>query len=212
MKPRLQTLEEIPYPPPPWKMKGQLWMGYFKSGAPVQLPAGLHHLLDPNALIVTIVRYQEGTLRYDELVLGALVRVGGRIGIHVDRIWVDSLESVWGGRRIWGLPKNMAQFQWQDSTLRVTDDEGLIAVIRVDTSPASLPWTWLPIPMPGVGQLEDGRRVFTVGQLWGRFGSANMHIESWPDRFGYRPNHEPVFGFAAKPFRMEVPAAKILPD
>lgn len=208
---RLQQLEEIPYPPPPWKMKGQLWMGYFKSDAPVQLPTGLHHLFDPRSLIVTIVRYQEGTLQYDELVLGTLVRLGGRVGIYVDYIWVTSLASVWGGRRIWGLPKNMAEFSWQDSTVRVTDDQGLIATIRVDAAPAGLPWSWLPIPMPGVGQLENNQWVFTIGQLWGRFGRAGMHIEEWaPARFGYHPSHQPAFGFAAKPFRMQVPAAKIL--
>ena len=207
---RLQKLEEIPYPPPPWEMTGQLWMGYFKSDAPVPLPAGLHHLLDPRSLLVTIVRYQQGTLQYDELVLGTLVRLGGRVGIYVDHIWVTSLASVWGGRRIWGLPKNMAEFAWQDSTVRIADDQGPIATIQVDTAPASLPWTWLPIPMPGVGQLENNQWVFTIGQLWGRFGRADMHIEEWPTRFGYKPGDQPAFGFAAKPFRMQVPAAKML--
>lgn len=207
---RLQKLDEIPYPPPPWKMKGQLWMGSFKSDLPVQLPASLNHFLDPNTLIVTIVRYQEGTLQYDELVFGTLVRLGARIGIYVDYIWVTSLASVWGGRRIWGLPKNMAEFTWQDSTVRVSDDQGHIATISVDTSPASLLSTWLPIPMPGVGQLENHQWVFTVGQLWGRFGAANMQIQEWPTRFGYRPEKQPTFGFGVKPFRMQVPAAKIL--
>ena len=102
----------------------------------------------------------------------------------------------------------MAKFTWQDSTVRVSDDLGLIASIRVDTSPARLPWTWLPIPIPGTGQLEDKRRVFTVGQMWGRFGSANMHIKQWATRFGYTPVSQPTFGVAAKPFLMQVPAGK----
>ena len=78
---RLQKLEEIPYPLPPWKMTGQAWMGYFKSDAPIQLPAGLHHVLPPRSVIVAVIRYQEGTLCYDELIFGTLVRIG---------VWVDA--------------------------------------------------------------------------------------------------------------------------
>lgn len=207
---RLQKLEEIPHPPPPWEMIGQLWMGYYKASAPVALPVGLTHLLNPDSLIVTLIRYEQGTLCYDELIFGTLIRAGAKIGIYVDSIWVDSLPSVWGGRRIWGLPKNMATFTWQDSTVSVSDDLGHIATIRVDTSPARLPWTWLPIPLPGVGQLENKQWLFSVGQLWGRFGRANMQIESWATRFGYQPLGQPIFGLAGKPFRMRVPAAEVL--
>lgn len=206
---RLQTLEEIPYPPPPWKMNGQLWMGLFKTDRPVHLPADLNPVLNPCSLIVVLVRYLEGTLAYDELAFGTLVRLGARFGVYVDYIWVDSLASVWGGRKIWGLPKNLAEFTWNASTVRVTDEHGLIASLSVDKSPASFPWLWMP--MPGLGQLENGAWVLTVGQLWARLGGAGLHIEEWPTRFDYRPiGDKPTFSFAAKPFRMHVPAAKVI--
>jgi hypothetical protein len=206
--PHLQQLEEIPYPAAPWNMKGQLWMGTFKSDAPVQLPTGLNHFLDPNTLVVILVRYLEGTLSYDEFAIGTLTRLGPRIGVYVDAIWVNSLASVWGGRRIWGLPKNLAEFAWQGSTVRVTDEQGLIATVTVDTSPIDSPKIWMP--MPGVGQLENNQFVFTVGQLWARLGKGHMHIDEWPTRFGYHLGSTPTFSMAAKPFQMTVPAGKVL--
>ena len=100
---RLQTLKEVPYPAPPWKMKGQLWMGLFKADRPIPLPAGLKSLLDPRSLFVVLVRYLEGTLCYDELAFGTLTRLGAWVGVYVDYIWVTELASVWGGRRLWGF-------------------------------------------------------------------------------------------------------------
>lgn len=205
---RLQQLKEIPYPPPPWEMTGQLWMSTFKSDAPVQLPVGLKHFLDPNTIIVTVVRYLEGTLCYDELVVGTLARLGARVGIYVDYIWVNSLESVWGGRHIWGLPKNLAEFTWDDSTVCVSDEQGPIATIQVDMTPGRFPWVWMPTP--GIGQLENNQWAYTVGQLWVRPDRKDMQVEEWSTRFGYRLAPKPAFSIGAKPFRMRVPAAKVL--
>lgn len=206
---RIYPVEEIPYPPSPWKLRGQMWMGLFKTDIPIQLPAGLQHVGDPNSLIVVLVRYLEGSvLCYDELAFGTLTRLGSRIGIYVDYIWVTDLASVWGGRRIWGLPKNLAEFHWDGSTVSVSDQQGPIASLQVDTSPASLPWLWAPTP--GIGQLQDNNWVFTLGSLWGRFAGAGMHIQTWSERFGYHPANEPTFGFAAKPFRMRVPAGRVV--
>ena len=206
---RIQDVKEIPYPAPPWKMNGKLWMGMFKTDIPVELPGELKHLGDPHSLIVVLVRYLEGTLRYDELAFGTLTRLGPHIGIYVDYIWVTDLASLWGGRRIWGLQKNLAEFQWDDdSTVSVSDEQGPIATIQVNDSPASLPWLWTP--MPGIGQLDENQWVLTLGTMWARFSGAGLHIQAWSERFGYRPANEPVFGFAAKPFRMRVPAGKVI--
>jgi hypothetical protein len=109
------------------------------------------------------------------------------------------------------LPKNLAEFTWNDSTVRVTDDQGLIAEISVDKSPAKLPWLWMPTP--GIGQLENGAWVFTRGDFWVRMGRSGLQIKEWPARFGYRPiTDKPSFSFGAKPFRLTVPAGKVITD
>ena len=118
---------------------------------------------------------------------------------------------MWGGRKLWGLPKNLAEFTWNDSTVRVTDDQGLIAELSIDKSPAKLPWLWMPTP--GFGQLENGAWIFTQGGLWARMGRSGLQIKDWSTRFGYRPvTGKPSFGFRAKPFRLTVPAGKVIAD
>jgi hypothetical protein len=57
----LQEIEEVPYPPAPWKCSGQMWSGFFKSETSRELPKDFKHILDPHTFIVTVIRYMEGT-------------------------------------------------------------------------------------------------------------------------------------------------------
>jgi hypothetical protein len=169
----LQEIEEVPYPPAPWKCSGQMWSGFFKSEVPRELPGDFKHILDPHIFIVTMIRYLEGTLRYDELLFSTPARLGARPGMYVNDIWVDDRASVWGGRRIWGLPKNLANFNWKDSGVEITDDHGLITKITVDGRPTRSPLIWLPIP--AFGYLDQGWTYY-IGSLWGHFGKTGMQI------------------------------------
>ena len=64
---------------------------------------------------VYIASYSEGsTLLYNELiVISSIVRCASKFGVWISHIYVDNPDSVAGGREIWGLPKELAQFTWQ---------------------------------------------------------------------------------------------------
>ncbi len=203
----LQDVNEVPFPPPPWKCSGRMWTGIFRSTAPRQLPNGFRHVLDPHLFIISLIRYLDGTLRYDELIFGTLVMRGVRYGIHVDEIWVNDLASIWGGRRIWGLPKNPAVFEWEDGSAHIADSHGLIAEISVDTEPARFPWIW--IPAPGFGLLDDSWTYY-IGSLWARPDKTNMRITEWPERHVPLQSKVPLTSMGGKPFEMSVPPPKIL--
>jgi Acetoacetate decarboxylase (ADC) len=204
----LQEIEEVPYPPAPWKCSGQMWTGIFKSHVPRPLPGEFKHLLAPHLFVVSLIRYLDGTLRYDELLFSTPARLGARLGTYVTDIWVNDLASLWGGRRIWGLPKNLANFNWDGSIVQITDDHGLIAKISVDMRPARLPLIWMPAP--GFGRLGQAWTYY-VGSLWAHLGKAGMQIVEWPARFAALQNNKPTFSFGAKPFvEMQVPSPKIL--
>jgi hypothetical protein len=205
----LQEIEEVPYPPAPWKCSGQIWSGFFKSAVPRELPADFKHILNPHIFIVTVIRYLEGTLRYDELLFSTPAWLGARPGMYVNDIWVDDRASVWGGRRIWGLPKNLANFNWNESGVEISDDHGLITKITVDRSPSRSPLIWLPVP--AFGHLDQGWTYY-IGSLWAHLGKTGMQINEWSSsRFNGLQSNTPMFGVAAKPFvQMQFPVPQIL--
>jgi hypothetical protein len=147
-------------------------------------------------------------LRYDEILFATPARQGHRLGIHVDDIWVNDLASLWGGRRIWGLPKNLADFAWDGSIVQISDKRGLIAKISVDFRPVRLPSIWMPAP--GFGHLDQSLLYF-AGNFWAHLGRSGMQIVEWPTRFPALQNDKPTLSFGARPFvDMQVSLPKIL--
>ncbi|OYD95413.1 acetoacetate decarboxylase [Nostoc sp. 'Peltigera membranacea cyanobiont' 210A] len=64
---------------------------------------------------VYLSNYGSGSvLEYSELiVVPALVNYQSKIGAWISHIYVDNADSVAGGREIWGLPKELAKFTWE---------------------------------------------------------------------------------------------------
>lgn len=79
--------------------------------------------------VVTIwAQYSGGTLRYDELAVAVLVRGRGLWlpAGSVTAIWVDDPVSAEGGRRLWHIPKALAEFD------RVAADEEFAGKMKID--------------------------------------------------------------------------------
>jgi hypothetical protein len=67
---------------------------------------------------IYVSHYGTGSvLEYSELiVIAGLVSYSGQIGGWISHIYVDNADSVAGGRNIWGLPKELAEFTWEKNT------------------------------------------------------------------------------------------------
>lgn len=196
----------IEYPPAPWHARGAAWWGLFQADVALPpLPSGLQPLLLERSrawVVVALIRYLEGTLRYDELIVGTFARRGGYVGLYVRQIWVDDLASLWGGRRIWGLDKQLATFRWHGSCVQVADAHGPIATLSVDARTALLPR--LPLVMPALGN-RDGRWLWTLARTSARLGRAQMRLHDWSERFGYQLPARPLLAIGGKPMRSLVP-------
>jgi hypothetical protein len=121
----------MPYPTPPWTLKGHALLALHlvdfdrvRSLVPSEL--NLISVLPGKTLgAVYFSRYESSSvLEYSELIVApALVsyggkaggKVGSKVGAWVTHIYVDSPDSVAGGREIWGLPKELAAFTWEVS-------------------------------------------------------------------------------------------------
>ena len=193
------------YPPPPWRLRGHLWAGIFRAAEPVPLPGELCPLIGPRRLLILLVRYEVGTLRYDELAIGTPARRGLRVGLWMHGLWVSDPASVRGGRDIWGLPKRLATFSWDAHGVRVADEAGPVAAFSV-CLPGPCPIPFL-VPVPFWGGGPDGLR-FTVAALAGRAGRGHLRIREGAVQLPGALSEQPMVSLAAVPFTFTVPAPK----
>ncbi|GAA5512597.1 hypothetical protein Dcar01_01313 [Deinococcus carri] len=128
-------------PPPPWTLTGRGLMALY-TPAP---QAGLGALM--------LLRYATSPVGpYDELLwaeAGRASPAGPRP--RVRSIVVSTKESVVWGRRNWGLPKRLAQFEWQEDgrqgQVRVTGEDGQpVAHLAFRTGGPRLPVTTALVP------------------------------------------------------------------
>jgi hypothetical protein len=124
------------HPPPPWRLQGELLL----------IPDGF-------GTGVMLATYTGGTLAYHELIVFARPFV-------VTEIYVDDERSRAGGREIWNLPKELADFDVGPGRFAVRRDGERLLSARVRRRRGWLP---LAIPTPAVGEL-DGQPVLSVGR------------------------------------------------
>ena len=111
----------MPYPQAPWTLQGYaiqtLHLVNIDQVRPL-IPLELEIMsVWPGKTLASVYlsHYGSGSvLEYSELiVVPAVVNYQRKIGGWVSHIYVDNADSVAGGREIWGLPKELAKFTWQ---------------------------------------------------------------------------------------------------
>ena len=196
------TVPGLPHPPAPWRLGGPAVV------VPALVPIEQARRVVPSSLAVVpvapghtlggliAVTYEPGsTLTYSELVVHAgLVRSGSRVGGWISHIWVDSQESVNGGRSIWKLPKEMASFELDrrpDGSQRFAARAEGATLVRIA---AAAPRVRVPLAslVPMVSASDGGaKHWFTLGRSALRAGPARVNVEI--------PAESPLAGLGLKP-------------
>lgn len=117
----------MPYPSAPWILKGDaiqtLHLVNIDQVKPLVPPELDIMSVWPGKTLggVYLSKYGSGSvLEYNELIVApAVVIYQGKIGVWVSHIYVDNADSVAGGREIWGLPKELADFTWEEKLVTV---------------------------------------------------------------------------------------------
>jgi len=102
--------ETTAYPPAPWAMHGHMWLSVFRLGRDVdaQRPRGIYG--------IAWVSYRDPSpLTYGELLVARPVSEPTR-AVTITDIWVDSPASVAGGRALWAIPKDLADFDLDEGS------------------------------------------------------------------------------------------------
>lgn len=166
------------YPPAPWTLKGyalQTLHAINIQRARIFVPSQLEIIsVVPGHTLggVYLSTYKSGsTLEYNELVVvAALVRYANHVGAWISHIYVDNEDSVAGGREIWGLPKELAQFTWDNNSISVRQGDRELCQLRYQKDWFSFSsWWQQPFSWDVFGGLESQLLLFN-GKLKGQFG------------------------------------------
>jgi acetoacetate decarboxylase len=175
---------EMGYPPAPWALEGcgvQTLQLVDSGRARTFVPSELDIVsVLPGRTLggVYLAAYGPGSvLAYSELIAAAaLARCSGRWGFWISHIYVDDADSMAGGREIWGLPKELAQFTWDGG------EKGQVTVRQGDRSLCTLSWgrrRWLwrqRFPIPTLSVLGSNLLHFK-GQVRTRLGIASGNLQ-----------------------------------
>lgn len=138
------------YPPAPWNLKG-----YALQTINLLDIERSRQVIPPELEIVSVLPgktlggiylsvYESGSLlQYNELIVVAgLTRYQNQIGSWISHIYVDDETSVAGGREIWELPKEMAQFTWKDGEIIVRQGDTPLCSLKYSKDWYSLSTWW----------------------------------------------------------------------
>ena len=163
------------YPPEPWHLGGSLLVSLFR--VPVAaLPASSDPLvLRGHAVVgVAFARYEPGgVLSYDELLVATPTLHRGRPRVTIPQIWVDSTQSLEGGRALWGIPKEIAAFgragTADAASVSASTDAGPVASLRSRAGRAVVPgMRQLALP---IVQRDGGGAIVSHNRVIGRVRS-----------------------------------------
>jgi hypothetical protein len=205
------------FPPAPWQLRG---VG-FQTVHPIPLAAALPFMprgaqlvpLWPGVTLATVyvAAYAQGsTLRYHEAIIAVgVVRVGGRLGFALPRVYVDEPRSLAGGQALWGLPKELATFrrerQGTERVIRVAREGAEVLSLRVGRARGAVP---LGLPLPAFG-VRGAETVYFVGRLRARVGLVRAQVVLPPHSpLASVPLDRPTVGLAYTALDLCVPAPR----
>jgi acetoacetate decarboxylase len=151
------------YPATPWTLCGCAFISFYGLKISTVRP-----FIPPELEILSFFRHYtlggiyiasygtNSVLEYNELIIApACVRYQNHIGVWVSHIYVDNENSLRGGREIWGLPKEMANFAWQNGTIIISQQNHIICNFSSQSALLPLPTFWTPnLTLPCFSHLE----------------------------------------------------------
>jgi len=190
------------YPPEPWYLGGSLLVSAFlvspRELPKFPIPDGRRPLRLGGKVVVgtAFVKYVPGgVLEYNELLVALPSFPGPRVTIP--QIWVDSPASRAGGRELWGIPKELHEFERSDSAAGAEVSMGSVASVRAMYGRRLLPG----MRQLGLDTLQelDGRRILSRNRVIGRMHALRATWTFDPDGpLGYLAGRKPFFSAAIR--------------
>lgn len=129
-----------------------------------------------------VARYGPGSaLEYSELIAACgVVRRGSRLGLWITHLFVDSPDSVRGGRELIGVPKHLAPFAWEEGRRRVAAGPPERPLCRIRRGRSLRLWRQRLRLLSFHRDVRDaagGDVSLLAHELWGRWGVTRARVE-----------------------------------
>ncbi|PSB53549.1 acetoacetate decarboxylase [filamentous cyanobacterium Phorm 6] len=201
------------YPPAPWNLQG-----YAVQTLQLIDVARVRPLVPSELEIVSVLpgktlggvyisSYGLGSvMEYNELiVVSAIANYAGKWGAWISHIYVDNPNSVAGGREIWGLPKELAQFSWEgNDAVKATPLGYRVTVSQANRQLCSLNYSKqtlaLPLSLSGnVFSADSSNLLLFKGEFKSRIGLIKGEVEIPEDsHFASLNLGQPLLTFACE--------------
>ena len=191
------------YPAEPWDLHGHAYVATWLVPA-ADVPAPHSAATKPITLFgrgivgTAFFVYEEPSpLTYDEIMSTVLVRDGWRIRVSITHIWVNSEASRDGGRDLWAIPKQLADFDVTPHVSYTAHGIGSLVLGRVRRLPRMVPAGFR------IAQDQDGRLLVSpvTGRM--RFGAgAGRWTFDADGPLAFLHGRKPLLTLAANPFRL----------
>jgi hypothetical protein len=202
----------VGYPAEPWSLRGRMYVSVWLLPA-ARVPPLPGELTGRSPGAVRVVRLGSravvgtawvdygpgGDLAYRELLSAVLVRAGLRPRVTITHIWVDSPASRDGARALWGIPKELAEFELTGTRASAAGDAGPIAAATLRRRGPALR---VPLGFRVVQALAGAARTTPV-RVTARCGAARVGWRVEPGGpLGFLAGRRPLLSLVAEDFRM----------
>ncbi|WP_157412798.1 acetoacetate decarboxylase family protein [Aeromicrobium sp. Root236] len=191
------------YPAEPWDLHGHayvaVWLLPKGDAPPPSSPATRTITVLGRAIVCAafFVYEEPSPLTYDEIMATVLVREGWRPRVSITHIWVNSVASRDGGRRLWSIPKDLAEFEVAPHASYAAQGIGSLAVTRARRLPGRLP--------VGFRIAQDRAGTLLVSPVSGRtrLGLATARWSLAADGpLGFLVGRKPLLTLVLRPFHL----------
>lgn len=191
------------YPAEPWDLHGHAYVGVWllprDLAPPPHSSATTTVTILGRAIVCAafFVYEQPSPLTYDEVMTTVLVREGWRLRVSITHIWVNSPASRDGGRELWAIPKELADFETVPHSSYAAQGIGSLGVRRVHR---------LPFPLPiGFRIAQERRGALLVSPVSGRIRpglAAGRWSFAADGPLAFLVGRKPVLTLAVRPFQL----------
>lgn len=206
--------------PAPWDLKGHGYIFLYKFSRKFveekgNVPEFLKGSFSGGFGSVMLVNYESSNAGpYDEfLFIPGKFKYNGKRLDTISKIYVSSLESVYNGRKNWGIPKEYAEFKFKkinekEEKITIEKDEIKLASFVIDSSSIGFPVNTNLLPFPLVQKYED-QILYTSfhGKGKGHFSKVK-EITINSDLFPDISDIKPIAVIKVDPFSITFPIAE----